>query len=72
MKKVDISVSEYLSQLKYVFDKFVAIREPLSYKDKLTRTLEGLPEEYDIFVTSIHNKSDRPSLQEVYNLALHL
>ena len=51
-----------------MFDKFAAIGEPLSYRDKPTRTLKGLPEEYDIFVTSIHNRSDRPSLQEVYSL----
>ena len=68
IKKLDIPLSEYLSRLKFVFDKFATIGEPLSYRDKLTRILEGLPEEYDNFVTSIHNRSDRPSLQEVHSL----
>ncbi|KAL6347595.1 hypothetical protein AAG906_026121 [Vitis piasezkii] len=48
IKKIDIPLFEYLSQLKFVFDKFAAIGEPLSYIDKLIRILEGLPEEYDI------------------------
>ena len=51
-----------------MFDKFVVIGEPLSYRDKLTHILKGLLGEYDIFITSIHNRSDRPSLQEVHNL----
>ena len=68
IKKIDIPLSEYLSRLKFVFDKFATIGEPLSYKDKLTRILEGLPEEYENFVSSIHNRSDRPSLQEVHSL----
>ena len=44
------------------------IGEPLSYIDKLIRILEGLPKECDSFVTSIHNRSQRPSLQEVHSL----
>ena len=51
-----------------MFDKFAAIREPLTYRDKLTHILKGLPKEYDNFVTSIQNRSDRPSLKEVHNL----
>ena len=67
-KKIDIPLSKYLSQLKFVFDKFVAIREPLPHRDKLTHILEGLPKDYHSFVTSIHNRSDKPFLQEVHNL----
>ncbi|KAL6332296.1 hypothetical protein AAG906_004858 [Vitis piasezkii] len=68
IKKIDIPLSEYLFRLKFVFDKFAAIGEPLSYRDKLTRIPEGLPEKYDSFVTSIHNRYDRPSFQEVHSL----
>ncbi|PON94440.1 hypothetical protein TorRG33x02_096870 [Trema orientale] len=68
IKKIDISLSEYLAKLKTMFDKYATIGEPLSYRDKLTKTLEGLSEEYDMFVTSINNRSDRPSLEVVHSL----
>ena len=42
--------------------------EPLFYRDKLMYTLNGLIEEYDGFVISIYNISDKPSLEEVHSL----
>ncbi|KAI9177815.1 hypothetical protein LWI28_019645 [Acer negundo] len=68
IKKEGISISKYLSKVKELFDKFAAIGEPLSHRDKLVHTLEGLTEEYDSFVTSIHNRADRPPLEEVHRL----
>ena len=63
IKKEGITISEYLARIKKVFDKYSAMGEPLSYKDKLMHTLNGLTEEYDDFVTSIYNRFDKPSLQ---------
>ncbi|KAI9177411.1 hypothetical protein LWI28_014875 [Acer negundo] len=68
IKKEGISISKYLSKVKELFDKFAAIGEPLSHRDKLVHTLEGLTEEYDYFVTFIHNRADRPPLEEVHSL----
>ncbi|KAK2663429.1 hypothetical protein Ddye_002003 [Dipteronia dyeriana] len=56
------------SKMKGLFDKFATIGEPLSYRDKLVHAFEGLTEEYDCFVTSIHNRADRPPLEEVHSL----
>nr|CAN82797.1 hypothetical protein VITISV_007531 [Vitis vinifera] len=46
IKKIDIPLSEYLFRLKFVFDKFAAIGEPLSYRDKLTRATHHLTPEF--------------------------
>ena len=61
IKKEGITISEYLARIKEVFDKYSAMGEPLSYRDKLMYTLNGLTEEYDGFVTSIYNRSNKPS-----------
>ncbi|KAL6314915.1 hypothetical protein AAG906_029134 [Vitis piasezkii] len=68
IKKEGITISEYLARIKKVFDKYSAMGEPLSYKDKLMHTLNGLTEKYDGFVTSIYNRSDKPYLEEVHSL----
>ena len=68
IKKEGITISEYLARIKEVFDKYSAMGEPLSYRDKLMYTLNGLTEEYDGFVTSIYNRSDKSSLKEVHSL----
>ena len=66
--KEGISISEYIARIKDVFDKYSAMGEPLSYRDKLMYSLNGLTEEYDGSVTSIYNRSDKPSLEEVHSL----
>ena len=68
IKKEDITIYEYLAHIKEVFDKYSTMGEPLSYGDKLMYTLNGLIEEYDGFVTSIYNRCDKPSLEEVHSL----
>ena len=67
IKKEGISIFEYIARIKDVFDKYTPMGEPLSYRDKIMYTLNGLTEEYDGFVTSIYNRSDKPSL-EVHSL----
>ena len=61
IKKEGITFSKYLECIKEVFDKYSAMGELLSYRDKLMYTLNGLTEEYDGFVTSIYNRSNKPS-----------
>ena len=68
IKKEGISISEYIARIKDVFDKYSAMGEPLSYRDKLIYTLNGLTKEYDGFITSIYNRSNKPSLEEVHSL----
>ena len=68
IKKENITISEYLAHIKKVFDKYFVMAEPLSYRDKVMYTLNGLIKEYDGFVTSIYNRSDKPSLEKVHSL----
>lgn len=62
IRKDGLSVSQYLSQIKEVTDKFSAIGEPISYRDHLAYILDGLRSKYNAFVISIQNRLDRPSL----------
>lgn len=55
IKKEGITISKYITHIKEAFDKYSAIGESLSYRDKLIYTLNGLTEEYDGFVTSVYN-----------------
>ena len=68
IKKEGISMSEYLTRMKKIFDAYAAMGEPVLYRDKLMHLLNGLGEEYDSVVTSIQNRSDRPSLTEIHNI----
>ncbi|KAL5820728.1 hypothetical protein ACOSQ3_022610 [Xanthoceras sorbifolium] len=70
LKKEGVTIGQYLFQFKEVTDKFAAIGEPLSYKGHLGYVLEGLGFEYYAFVTSIKNKVDRPSIEDVESLML--
>ncbi|PON41621.1 hypothetical protein PanWU01x14_287950 [Parasponia andersonii] len=66
IKKVGISLSDCLSRMKGIFDQYAAIGGPMSYRDKLIKTFEGLCEEYGTFVTSIYKRPNRLSLKEVH------
>ena len=45
IKKEGITIAEPLACIKEVFDKCFSMGEPLSYRDKLMYTLNGLTEE---------------------------
>lgn len=40
----------------------------MSYRDHLAHILDGLGSEYNAFVTSIQNRSDNPSIEDVRSL----
>ncbi|KAK0591018.1 hypothetical protein LWI29_034531 [Acer saccharum] len=70
IKKEGISLTQYLAQMKEITNKFAAIGELLSYRDHLGYLLEGLGAEYNSFVTSIHNRTDQPSIENVHSLLM--
>ena len=70
LKKEGTTINQYLFQFKEIADKFAAIGEPLSYRDSLGYLLDGLGPEYDAFVTSIENRVDRSSIEDVESLLL--
>ena len=68
IRKEGLSMNDYLAKIKDIFDKHVAIGEPLNYRDKLMFIFNGIGEEYDSFVTSTLNRADKPSLDEIYSM----
>ena len=56
--------------LKFLCNSLAAIGEPVSRNDHLICMFNGLDYEYNSFVTSINNRPDRPSVEEVHNLFL--
>lgn len=70
-KKDGLTITEYLDRLKTIFDKFVAIGEPLSYRDKLIHTFRGLGPDYNAIVSSLSARPDRPSMDEIHNLLIN-
>ncbi|KAI9182354.1 hypothetical protein LWI28_024519 [Acer negundo] len=70
LKKKGTTINQYLFQFKEIADKFAVIGEPLSYRDHLGYSLEGLSPKYDAFVTSIENRVDRPSIEDIESLLL--
>lgn len=55
IKKDELSVSQYLAQIKDVYDNFFAIGEPISYRDHFFHILDGFGSEYNAFITTIQN-----------------
>ncbi|XP_038891713.1 uncharacterized protein LOC120081111 [Benincasa hispida] len=70
IRKDNLSLSQYLSQIKDVADKFSVVGESISYRDHLTHILDGLGSEYNAFVTSIQNHVDNLSVEDVWSLLL--
>ncbi|KAJ9703951.1 hypothetical protein PVL29_005293 [Vitis rotundifolia] len=67
----DLGFSELGDRLKTIFDKFDAIGEPLSYRDKIIHTFRGLGPEYNAMVSTISARPDRPSIEEIHNLLIN-
>ncbi|KAJ9691330.1 hypothetical protein PVL29_013490 [Vitis rotundifolia] len=59
-KLTDLTMINYLDRLKIIFDKFVAIGEPLSYRYKIIHTFRGLKPEYNAIVFAVSARPDRP------------
>lgn len=60
----------YVQKFRTICNSLAAIGDPVSYSDQLQYFLNGLGVEYNAFVTSLHNRSDRPSMEEVHSLLL--
>ncbi|EXB76244.1 hypothetical protein L484_025598 [Morus notabilis] len=71
IKKGGLTITEYLDKLKTIFDKFTAIGEPLSYRDKIIHTFRGLGPAYDSIVSSISARPDQPPMEEIHNILIN-
>lgn len=70
IRKDSLTITQYLVKFKDIFDKLSAISEPISHKDHISYILDGLGVEYNAFVTSIQNRGDIPTLEDVRTLLL--
>ena len=64
------SIAAYLSQLKALIDQLAAVGESVAYRDHLAYLLEGLPANYDPFVSAVYNWGDSPSVEEIQSLLI--
>ena len=70
LKKDGLSASEYIQRLKSICNSLTAIGEPVFEKSHLIYLFNGLDREYNSFVTSIQNRSNQPTIEQIHSLLL--
>jgi hypothetical protein len=64
------SVSSFLGRIKEVKDKLVNIGEIVSNTDLVTITLNGMLEDYHIFITGLEAREKPPTFEELTGILL--
>jgi hypothetical protein len=64
------SVSSFLDRIKKVKDKLVNIGETISNTDLVTITLNGMLEDYHMFITSLAAREKPPTFEELAGILL--
>ena len=70
LRKWGMIVMEYIKKLKHLCNTLATIGEPVSYIDHLLYLFGGLDRAYNLFVTLIINRPDKPSIEEIHSLLL--
>ena len=70
LRKDELSTSEYIQKLKSICNSLAAIGKPVYEKEHLIYLFNGLEREYNPFVTSIQNRSDQPTIEQIHSLLL--
>ncbi|KAF7825033.1 Retrovirus-related Pol polyprotein from transposon TNT 1-94 [Senna tora] len=70
LKKGDRSIGDYLLRMKSISDSLAAIGSEVSEHEQIQCILEGLPPEYESFVTSMHMKSEPVTIWELEALLI--
>ena len=68
--KKDKSISVYVLDIKKLVDALAAIGSPITEDDHIEYILDGLPEDYDGFVTSILSRHEPYTVEEIEALLL--
>ena len=63
--KRDRSISIYLLDINRVIDSLAAVGSKVSIEDHLEAILDGLPEEYDSFITSVTSRLDPYTVEDI-------
>jgi len=68
--KRERSISVYLQDIKKSVDSLAAVGSPISIEEHIEIILDGLPEEYNAFITSVTSRTDSYTVEEVEALLL--
>lgn len=67
MKLTDYgSMREYIKRITEIFDELAVVAEAVTDEDKVVYLLAGLPESYDVLVTTLESGTDMiPALESM-------
>ena len=69
MKKTT-AINLYLLEIKRIVDTLAAIGSPMDTEAHIDAIFDGLPEEYDGFVTSVLSRSEQYSVSQIESLLM--
>ena len=64
------SISNFVSQIKYLSDKLSDIGEKVSSSDLVTITLKGLMQDYKVFISALFVRQTPPTFDELVGILL--
>lgn len=70
LSRGELSITDYFSKVKMIFDTLVATGAPLSEKEYVIYLLNGLGPNYETFITFVTTRSKPISSNELYHLLL--
>ncbi|XP_020218432.1 uncharacterized protein LOC109801728 [Cajanus cajan] len=70
MSKKNSTVTKYLLSIKKTVDSLAAVGSPISEEEHIEAILDGLPEEFDSFITCITSRLDPYSVDDIEALLL--
>lgn len=65
------SVSSFLSRIKEVKDKLSDIGQTVANDDLVTITMNGMADDYQMFITGLNEREKPPSFEELTGILLH-
>ena len=68
LREDGLSAGEYIQKLKSICNSLATIGEPIFKKNHLIYLFNGLDGEYNPFVTSIQNRPDQPTIEQIHSL----
>lgn len=65
-----MSIQQYISMMKALIDKLAAVGKSVEYHEHLGYLLEGLPAEYDTFVTTVYQLPYQCAIEDMHSLLI--
>lgn len=64
------TVNEYMLSVKKIVDMLATVGSPIDTKEQIAAIFNGLPQEYDSFITSVMSRSEPYSIEEMEALLM--